>query len=70
MELELLGRALASSHGIVIRLLQPSDVEAMRQRLYKTKRHSEEFQFLSFTTDPSDPTALWIVKTGGPDGPR
>lgn len=68
MELELLGRALASEFGIAIRLLQSSDAALFKQKLYRVRKSDQAFQSLSIVSPPNDPLALWIVKQGVSDG--
>lgn len=60
--IELLYEALHSEVGIIV---QTSDVEKLRQKLYPLRKESEELQVLSFIVSPTNPNSeLWIVKNG------
>lgn len=60
--IEFLYRALDTPLGVVI---ETSDVELLRTRLYAARREAmnPDFRFLTFTPSRSDPKgALWIVR--------
>lgn len=69
--LEYLYEALASEAGKVI---VTSDVEKLRQNLYKARREAldPELDQLALIPSPTNPTGeLWIVKKGKkPDAPE
>lgn len=57
--LELLYEATNSKLGIVI---QTSDPQRLRAKLYTLRRDNEDFQCLSFVPSPLVPDHLWIIK--------
>lgn len=56
--------ALRSPLGIV---LETSDPERLRQRLYAIRRKHEDFVPLSFIISPFNGADLWIVNKGSSD---
>ncbi len=61
---ELLYDALRSPLGIVV---ETTDPERLRQRLYAIRREAEDFVPLSFVISPLNGVDLWILNKGGPD---
>lgn len=58
--LELLYDALRAEVGIIV---QTSNVERLRQKLYALRKEDEDLAALSFIVSPTNPNAeLWIVK--------
>ena len=67
MLLEYLYAALRSPHGVC---LQTDDVERLRAKLYACRKAAldPELDCLSILPSPTDPSQLWIIKKGTPDG--
>lgn len=61
LTLSLLYEALSQTSGLV---LQVSDVERARQKLYKLRADAKDpdLDCLSLVPSPTDKTQLWIVK--------
>jgi hypothetical protein len=59
--IEFLYAALNSEYGIII---ETTDVERLRQQLYKIRREVPDagFDALSFVPSPTNEAQLWIVK--------
>jgi hypothetical protein len=62
---EFLYQALASEYGIVI---QTSDVDRLRQKLYPLRKENSIFECLAFVISPFNGKDLWIIKQGVPNG--
>lgn len=60
--ISLLYEALAADIGIVV---ETSDPERLRQRLYAERKKSLEFDQLSFVISPMNSKDLWILNKGG-----
>ena len=60
--ISLLYEALAADIGIVV---ETSDPDRLRQRLYAERKKSLEFDQLSFVISPMNSKDLWILNKGG-----
>jgi hypothetical protein len=60
----LLYRAMTSPLGIVV---ESSDPDRLRQKLYPLRKAQPEFECLAFVLSPMNPTQLWILRK--PDAP-
>lgn len=60
----LLYEALAAEVGLVI---ETTDAERLRQRLYSERKRFPEFARLAFVISPMNGKDLWILNKGGPD---
>lgn len=61
---EFLYNALRSPYGTVI---QTSDAERLRQKLYAVRREDPDFHPLSFVISPMNGLDLWIINKGTTD---
>lgn len=55
----LLYRAMTSPFGIVV---ESSDPDRLRQKLYPLRKAQPDFLSLSFVLSPMNPNELWIVR--------
>ena len=64
--LELLYAAYNSPFGVVV---ETSDAEFLRQKLYALRRENADFHYLAFLISPMNGVDLWIInKKGKPRG--
>lgn len=57
--LEILYTAYHSEFGVVV---ETSDPERLRQKLYPLKKENPDFEPLAFVISPLNPGDLWIIK--------
>lgn len=62
--LEILYRAFHSPTGIIV---ETTNAEALRQRLYKVRKQHEDLRTLILAPYPTDPTKYLAIKKAEPD---
>lgn len=62
--IEILYRASHSSCGLVV---ETSDAERLRQRLYPLRKENPDFEPLAFVISPFNGKDLWILNKGNVD---